>query len=100
MVEYFNFEVTKLERTKIMNVDLKGLPIGEWRDLTDEELHGLFKLIENSKSEAPAKKKTTKKSPNKANASKNGNAGKPGGARHKLEGGIVKQKPRRARKPR
>lgn len=39
------------ERTRIMNVSLKGLPLGEWRDLTDDELLTLFKLIENSSSE-------------------------------------------------
>ena len=57
MCEHFGFEVTKLERTKIMNVSLTGLPPGEWRDLTGDELIELFKLIEDSTSEAkPAKK--------------------------------------------
>jgi 23S rRNA pseudouridine2604 synthase len=62
MCEHFGFEVTKLERTRIMNVSLKGLPLGEWRDLTDDELIELFKLIENSSSEAkPAKPKAKPK---------------------------------------
>ncbi|MFI8417878.1 23S rRNA pseudouridine(2604) synthase RluF [Serratia sp. NPDC078593] len=57
MCEHFGYEVTKLERTRIMNVGLAGLPLGEWRDLTDDELIELFKLIEDSSSEAkPAKK--------------------------------------------
>lgn len=57
MCEHFGYEVTRLERTRIMNVSLKGLPPGEWRDLTDDELVELFKLIEGSSSEAkPAKK--------------------------------------------
>ncbi|MFG0835039.1 23S rRNA pseudouridine(2604) synthase RluF [Aeromonas bivalvium] len=51
MCEHFGFEVTKLERIRIMNVSLKGLPVGEWRDLTDDELIELFKLIEDSSSE-------------------------------------------------
>ncbi|HDO1323308.1 TPA: 23S rRNA pseudouridine(2604) synthase RluF [Aeromonas veronii] len=56
MCEHFGFEVTKLERIRIMNVSLKGLPVGEWRDLTDDELIDLFKLIEDSSSEVkPAK---------------------------------------------
>ncbi|MGL6469371.1 23S rRNA pseudouridine(2604) synthase RluF [Aeromonas hydrophila] len=56
MCEHFGFEVTKLERIRIMNVSLKGLPVGEWRDLTDDELIELFKLIEDSSSEVkPAK---------------------------------------------
>jgi 23S rRNA pseudouridine2604 synthase len=57
MCEHFGYEVTKLERTRIMNVSLTGLPPGEWRDLTDDELIELFKSIEDSSSEAkPAKK--------------------------------------------
>ncbi|AIR60322.1 23S rRNA pseudouridylate synthase [Cedecea neteri] len=57
MCEHFGYEVTKLERTRIMNVNLTGIPLGEWRDLTDDELIELFKLIEDSSSEAkPAKK--------------------------------------------
>ncbi|MGX1959788.1 23S rRNA pseudouridine(2604) synthase RluF [Serratia proteamaculans] len=57
MCEHFGYEVTKLERTRIMNVGMAGLPPGEWRDLTDDELVELFKSIEGSSSEAkPAKK--------------------------------------------
>lgn len=61
MCKHFGYEVAKLERTRIMNVNLKGLPIGEWRDLRDDELIELFKLIENSSSdEKPLKKQKTK----------------------------------------
>lgn len=64
MCEHFGFEVTKLERTRIMNVSLSGLPLGEWRDLTDDELIELFKSIEDSSSEAkPAKKAKPKAKP-------------------------------------
>jgi 23S rRNA pseudouridine2604 synthase len=67
MCEYFGYEVTKLERVRIMNISLKGLPVGEWRDLKKHELEGLFKLTEKSSSEAPAgSKKTKKKSAKKA----------------------------------
>ena len=67
MCEHFGYEVTKLERTRIMNVSLKGLPLGEWRDLTDDELIELFKLIEGSSSEAkPAKKAPAKSAAAKA----------------------------------
>ncbi len=42
-----------------MNVKLTGIPLGEWRDLTDDELIELFKLIEDSSSEdKPVEKKT------------------------------------------
>ncbi|WP_313162175.1 23S rRNA pseudouridine(2604) synthase RluF [Kosakonia cowanii] len=61
MCEHFGYEVTKLERTRIMNVSLTGLPPGEWRDLTDDELIALFKLIENSTSEAKPKAKSNAK---------------------------------------
>ncbi|WP_029684828.1 23S rRNA pseudouridine(2604) synthase RluF [Tatumella saanichensis] len=57
MCKHFGYEVTKLERTRIMNVSLKGLPQGEWRDLTDDELFDLFKLLENSSSLAPVEQK-------------------------------------------
>lgn len=61
MCEHFGYDVTKLERTRIMNVSMKGLPLGEWRDLSEDELVELFKLIENSSSEAkPAKKPKAK----------------------------------------
>ena len=61
LTKHFGFEVTKLERVRIMNINLKGLPLGEWRDLTDDELIELFKLIENSSSEdKPAKKAQAK----------------------------------------
>lgn len=74
MCEHFGFEVTKLERVRIMNVSLKGLPPGEWRDLTDDELIELFKLIEHSSSEAkPAKKAKPKSAPVKSLAAKPAN---------------------------
>ena len=63
MCEHFNFEVTKLERQSIMNVSLKGLPIGEWRDLDEQELSTLMKLIEHSSSETKTAPKKAKKKP-------------------------------------
>jgi 23S rRNA pseudouridine2604 synthase len=63
MCEHFGYEVTKLERVRIMNISSKGLPVGEWRDLQKHELAGLFKLTEGSSSEAaPGKKKAVGKS--------------------------------------
>lgn len=62
MCEHFGYEVTKLERTRIMNIDLKGIPVGDWRDLNEEELASLFKMIEGSSSEG--KNATQKKQPN------------------------------------
>lgn len=48
MCEYFGYEVVKLERVRIMNIGLKGLPPGEWRDLTESELKGIYSLLEES----------------------------------------------------
>ena len=48
MVEHFGYEVTKLERVRIMNVSLKGLPVGDWRELTPEELAGIMKMVAKS----------------------------------------------------
>ncbi|GAA0474771.1 MULTISPECIES: 23S rRNA pseudouridine(2604) synthase RluF [Tatumella] len=74
MCKHFGFEVTKLERVRIMNVSLKGLPPGEWRDFTDDELIELFRLIEHSSSLDPAENKGKPKG--KPAAKKNGPAQK------------------------
>ena len=63
MCEHFNYEVTKLDRVRIMNVDLKGLPVGEWRDLNETEMAEILKAAAASSSEAPAGKKKAKKPP-------------------------------------
>lgn len=59
MAEHFGYEVVKLERIRIMNVKLKGLPIGEWRDLTADELKDINLAIEKSSSENKNPKKAT-----------------------------------------
>lgn len=48
MCEALGYKVTKLKRIRIMNIKLGKLKIGEWRNLTNEELKGLNKLIKNS----------------------------------------------------
>ena len=48
MCEYLNYEVTKLKRTRIMNVSLSNIALGKWRNLTQEELAEIMRLIENS----------------------------------------------------
>lgn len=52
MCEHFGYDVTALDRVRIMNVNAKGLAVGEWRDLTDKELADLFESIKGSSSEA------------------------------------------------
>jgi 23S rRNA pseudouridine2604 synthase len=51
MCEYFGYEVVKLERIRIMNIRLKGIPLGEWRDLTDEEMEEIHQLTKGSSSD-------------------------------------------------
>ena len=53
MCEFFNYEVVKLERIRIMNIGLKGLPIGEWRQLEQVEMEQIMTAIANSTSETP-----------------------------------------------
>ena len=50
MCEHFGFEVTKLERVRIMNIALKGIPLGEWRQLESSEMEILMAAIANSTS--------------------------------------------------
>ncbi|EMF0916561.1 MULTISPECIES: 23S rRNA pseudouridine(2604) synthase RluF [Providencia] len=75
MCEYFGFEVTKLERVRIMNVNLSGIPLGEWRDLTDDELIKLFEMIEKSESEAKPKKSVKPKTSTAGKTGSKPNAG-------------------------
>lgn len=63
MCEHFNYEVTKLERVRIMNIHLKGIPLGEWRELLPNEMEGIYKLIEHSSSENIPKNKHDQKPP-------------------------------------
>jgi 23S rRNA pseudouridine2604 synthase len=41
MCEHLGYEVVSLKRLRIMNIHLKNLGIGEWRDLTEKELTDL-----------------------------------------------------------
>lgn len=41
----FGYEVRRLKRVRIMNIKLAGLPVGQWRDLTPEELDKLMNAI-------------------------------------------------------
>ena len=43
MCSALGYQVRSLQRTRIMNIRLDGLAVGQWRDLTKEELSDLFK---------------------------------------------------------
>lgn len=62
MCEHFGFEVTRLERVRIMNVTLKGLALGDWRDLTQREITEIAALTERSFSHSQTTSKSSKTS--------------------------------------
>ncbi len=48
MCEYLGYEVTKLKRTRIMNVKLDNIPVGKWRYLTKAEMAAIDKMVASS----------------------------------------------------
>ncbi|WP_235591433.1 pseudouridine synthase, partial [Pseudoalteromonas sp. H71] len=48
MCEYLGYEVVTLKRTRIMNVTLKGLKVGQWRHLSDVEMAQINDSIADS----------------------------------------------------
>ncbi len=54
MCEYFDYQVTDLKRTRIMNIKLGSLESGAYREITKEEWKELMSLLEDSRS-APGK---------------------------------------------
>lgn len=45
MCSALGYSVKRLQRTRIMNIHLNGLAVGQWRDLTSSELDQLFKEL-------------------------------------------------------
>ncbi|HEY6915716.1 MAG TPA: 23S rRNA pseudouridine(2604) synthase RluF [Paludibacter sp.] len=60
MCEYFDYEVVKLERIRIMNISLKGIPLGEWRQLEPTEMEQIMAAIASSTSESKTPKASVK----------------------------------------
>lgn len=48
MCEALGYRVKELVRVRIMNIELGGLKPGEYRNVTDEELNGLYERIKDS----------------------------------------------------
>ncbi|MDF2836622.1 MAG: pseudouridine synthase [Paenibacillus sp.] len=46
MCEAFGYHVRKLKRVRIMNIHLGELPVGKWRDLSEDERRELFGLLQ------------------------------------------------------
>lgn len=49
MCDYFGYHVTSLKRIRIMNIELGGLPAGQWRHVTEEERRLLEQSLEGQK---------------------------------------------------
>lgn len=47
MCNAFGYQVLKLQRVRIMDINLANLKVGEWRNLTEEELSTLKSVINN-----------------------------------------------------
>ena len=45
MCTHFGYRVVKLKRVRIMNIRLNKLPVGQWRNLTQEELSNLLATL-------------------------------------------------------
>lgn len=48
MCKHYNYSVTKLERVRIMHIDLHGLSMGQWRELSEDELSIFLMMPENA----------------------------------------------------
>ncbi|GLR76017.1 23S rRNA pseudouridine(2604) synthase RluF [Aliivibrio sifiae] len=57
MCEYLDYEVFKLKRVRIMNIDLGELQSGEWRYLTDSEMDQINNMIGTSSKTEEASRK-------------------------------------------
>ena len=51
MCDYLGYKVTKLERIRVMNIELGNLRPGEYRKVTDEEIQELYEMIKDSSNE-------------------------------------------------
>lgn len=66
MCEYLGYNVQTLKRTRIMNVTLANLKVGEWRELTTKELNEINNLVSSSvKTEDASNQQQPKKQPKK-----------------------------------
>lgn len=48
MTEYFGYNVVKLKRVRVMNIDLAGLKTGQWRELSPQEMAEIDGMVAGS----------------------------------------------------
>ena len=70
MCEYLDYEVIKLKRTRIMNVALGNLGIGDWRELTEIEMNAIQVMIADSSKTAEASVSNSKITSNSSSSSR------------------------------
>ena len=61
MCKVLGYSVTRLQRIRVMNINLSGIAIGTWRFLTDSEKNELLQAVAGSRKEAkvrPARKRS------------------------------------------
>ncbi|TVQ65873.1 MAG: 23S rRNA pseudouridine(2604) synthase RluF [Balneolaceae bacterium] len=56
MCEALGYEVTRLQRIRVMNISLSGIDTGTWRFLTDSEKDSLLQAVAGSRKEAAARR--------------------------------------------
>lgn len=61
MCEYLGYEVTRLQRVRIMNVTLDGIPLGKWRELSPQELAEIEAAVADSSKVSAAQTQTRKR---------------------------------------
>ncbi len=74
MCAHFGYTIRKLERVRIMHIQLGDLAEGDWRDLTPDEVAELYRAVATSSGTAPAGAKTPANR-RSAGAAKRGAAG-------------------------
>lgn len=74
MCEYLGYRVEKLTRVRIMNISLGDLPLGGFRELTEEEIRGI-ELLTERKQDGKVGQKSKKENRNEHSGSKRKSTG-------------------------
>ncbi|BBP42592.1 23S rRNA pseudouridine(2604) synthase RluF [Thiosulfativibrio zosterae] len=67
MCEYLGYEVVRLVRTRIMNVTLGNLKVGQWRNLTAAEMAQINQAVAGSRKTAAHLEQTSPSKPKESN---------------------------------
>ena len=61
MCQYLGYEVKRLKRIRVMNIELGDLPVGSYREVTAQEMKTLQEMIKDSSETTVIKKERGKK---------------------------------------